>query len=129
SAPLLGGGRGPDGADLLARRGHTRSSAILPILDGLDELPGPARAKVIITLNRTLAEGDQVIVTSRTTEYADAVKSAKRVLKAAAVIAPMALSREVAVGYLADDLPPNPPYTWEETLRALGRARLRHSPR
>ncbi|MFC7650515.1 hypothetical protein ACFQX6_66845 [Streptosporangium lutulentum] len=50
-------------AEVLAARGH-----ILPVLDGLDELPPPAQHAVITALNRSLADTDQLIVTSRTTE-------------------------------------------------------------
>jgi hypothetical protein len=49
SAPALG----QDLPRLLALRGQ-----ILPVLDGLDELPGPAQAAVIGALNRSLADGD-----------------------------------------------------------------------
>ncbi|MET8160543.1 NACHT domain-containing protein [Sphaerisporangium sp. NPDC005289] len=109
-----GRGKGADGADLLVRRGH-----VLPVLDGLDELPEPARPRVIAALNRTLAERDQVILTSRTDEYGEAVKKSGRVLKGAAVIAPKALDPKVAIGYLTDDLPPDRTPAWDRTLRAM----------
>ncbi|MGW4640328.1 NACHT domain-containing protein [Sphaerisporangium sp. NPDC004334] len=109
-----GRGKGADGADLLVRRGH-----VLPVLDGLDELPEPARPRVIAALNKTLAERDQVILTSRTDEYGEAVKKSGRVLKGAAVIAPKALDLKVAIGYLTDDLPPDRTPAWDRTLRAM----------
>lgn len=46
---------------VLVEEGH-----ILPILDGLDELPAPAGAHVVRALNDSLMEGDQLILTSRT---------------------------------------------------------------
>ncbi|MET8007963.1 NACHT domain-containing protein [Nonomuraea glycinis] len=109
----LGGKR--DGADVLAARG-----AILPVLDGLDELPEPARAKVIAKLSGTLMERDQLIVTSRITEYAEAITATRRPLKAAAVIAPRQLGPDVAADYLSSHLPALPASSaWHPVLRAL----------
>ncbi|MEV0237825.1 NACHT domain-containing protein [Nonomuraea sp. NPDC050786] len=98
----------------LAEQGH-----ILPILDGLDELPAPSRAQIIRALNDSLIEGDQLILTSRTTEFAAAVQSAGDVVTAAAVIAPAALTPPIAAAYLQTCLPPAPRYDWEATLAAL----------
>ncbi|GAA4966834.1 putative NACHT family NTPase [Nonomuraea thailandensis] len=79
----------------LAEQGH-----ILPVLDGPDELPAPARAQVIRALNDCLTQRDQLILTSRTTEFAAAVTSAGDVVTGAAVIAPVALTPPVAAAYL-----------------------------
>ncbi|WP_212735574.1 NACHT domain-containing protein [Herbidospora galbida] len=46
-------------AEMLAARGH-----ILPVLDGLDELPPPAQQAVIVALNQSLSKTDQLIATS-----------------------------------------------------------------
>ncbi|GHE47873.1 NACHT domain-containing protein [Streptosporangium violaceochromogenes] len=114
-AALRAPGSGRDGADVLAARG-----SILAVLDGLDELPGPARAKVIEKLSGTLTERDQVIITSRTTEYGDAVAAARRPLRAAAVIAPKALSPGVVADYLGACLPGlSSCSAWIKVLRVL----------
>ncbi|MEV6039929.1 NACHT domain-containing protein [Nonomuraea sp. NPDC052116] len=110
-APEYGGDAAPQ---TLATQGH-----ILPILDGLDELPAPARAQIIRALNDSLIEGDQLILTSRTTEFAAAVQSAGDVVTAAAVIAPTALTPSIAATYLHTCLPPEPRYDWEPTLTAI----------
>ncbi|WP_203989823.1 NACHT domain-containing protein [Sphaerisporangium rufum] len=112
-AALPDPGNRQDGADVLADRG-----AILAVLDGLDELPEPARAKVIEKLSTTLRPRDQLIITSRTTEYGDAVAAARRPLRAAAVIAPKALPRDAVADYLATALPAPSP-AWTRVLRAL----------
>ncbi len=98
----------------LAEQGH-----ILPILDGLDELPAPSRAQIIRALNDSLIEGDQLILTSRTTEFATAVQGAGDVVTGAAVIAPMALTSPVAASYLRTCLPPTPTHNWEPVLAAI----------
>jgi RecA/RadA recombinase len=99
---------------VLATRGH-----ILPVLDGLDELPGTARVAVITALNRSLGDGDQLILTSRLDEFADAVRAAGDVLTSAAVIEPLPLSAEAAAEYLRMCLPPEPSSAWKQVLTSL----------
>ncbi|GGK78234.1 NACHT domain-containing protein [Planomonospora parontospora subsp. parontospora] len=106
------GGAGTPAA--LAGQGH-----VLPVLDGLDELPPPARAQVITALNGSLTDRDQVILTSRTSEFAAAVRSAGAVLTAAAVIVPAVLTPSAAAAYLRDCLPPVPAHDWSEVLAAV----------
>ena len=105
---------GVDAAKALAAHGH-----ILPILDGLDEIPEPARVAVISTLNRWLAYGDQFILTSRTTEFAAALDEAGGALRAAAVIAPATIIPAVAEGYLRTCLPRVPRHDWTPIWSAL----------
>jgi len=101
----------------LAGRSH-----LVPVLDGLDELPSPARARVIAALNRSMTSADQVILTSRTDEYAGAVREAVAVIRSAAVIQPQPLSSEVAAGYLRQCLPRRPSQVWEQILATLSGA-------
>ncbi|TLP52128.1 NACHT domain-containing protein [Microbispora triticiradicis] len=108
---------GPDAARTLVGRGH-----ILPILDGLDELPGDARASAIAALNGSLAERDQFILTSRTGELAAALDQAGDVLTAAAVIAPRPLTPQAAAGYVRTCLPPRPRHDWTPVIEALENA-------
>ncbi|MEU8378139.1 hypothetical protein [Streptosporangium sp. NPDC048865] len=105
---------GVDAAKTLVAHGH-----ILPILDGMDEIPEPARAAVIFALNRWLAYGDQFILTSRTTEFAAALEQGGGVLRAAAVIAPAAITPAVAETHLRDCLPPVPRHDWTPVWSAL----------
>ena len=46
---------------------------ILPVLDGLDEIPESARPKAITRINRELRPGERVVVTCRTEQYRTAV--------------------------------------------------------
>ena len=48
---------------------------ILPVLDGLDEIPESARGRAIDRINRELNPGEHVVVTCRTNEYQAAVGS------------------------------------------------------
>ncbi|MGW4967599.1 NACHT domain-containing protein [Nonomuraea sp. NPDC004186] len=107
-------GLGSEASAVLAARGH-----ILPVLDGLDELPAAARAAVITTLNRSLGATDQLIVTGRTRDYRSAVEGAGDVLTSAVVIEPDPLDPAVAAGYLRRCLPGRPHPAWEHILTGL----------
>ncbi|MEU8308962.1 NACHT domain-containing protein [Actinomadura sp. NPDC048955] len=104
---------GLDAADQLVQRAH-----ILPVLDGLDEIPAQARTAVIAALNRSLADDDQLILTSRTREFTDAAL-ARDVLTSAAVIQPQPLTASAAADYLASCLPPLPPPAWIDALQQI----------
>jgi NACHT domain len=105
------GGNGP--RTLVAR------SHVLAVLDGLDELPDPARARVIVALNRSLSRSDQLILTSRTDEFVGAVRTAADVITSSSVIEPQPLSVGVAAGYLRGCLPRRLTPRWQQILTAL----------
>lgn len=93
---------------------------ILPVLDGLDELPPAAQSAVIAALNRSLSGTDQLIVTARTTDYRRAVAAAGTVLTSAVVIEPDPLSPPAVADYLRRCLPSRPGPVWEQILSQLG---------
>lgn len=95
---------------------------ILPILDGLDEIPEHARTQVISALNRWLTDSDSFILTSRTTEYDHAIKQVGDVLNAAAVITPALIAAADAETYLRTCLPPVPRHDWIPIWAALHKA-------
>lgn len=107
-------GSGPDTARTLATR-----SEVLPILDGLDELPGEARADILAALNQSMYDCDQLILTCRTAQFAESVEAVGDVLAAAAVIEPYPLSTGAAADYLQACLPARPHHTWPRVLDAL----------
>jgi hypothetical protein len=72
---------------------------ILPILDGLDEIPENRRPRIITALNACLAVDSGVVMTSRRSEYTDAI-DASDVLTAAAVIHPEPLTSNEVATYL-----------------------------
>ncbi|RSN69760.1 hypothetical protein DMH08_07785 [Actinomadura sp. WAC 06369] len=105
---------GTEAAAALAVRGH-----ILPVLDGLDELPRPAQQAAVTALNRSLGGDDQLILTSRTTEFTTAINAAGEVITSAAVLEPRPLTPEAAADYLTRCLPLSPGPAWQQTLTAL----------
>ncbi|GAA1278881.1 NACHT domain-containing protein [Sphaerisporangium rubeum] len=94
-------------------RGH-----VMPVLDGLDEMPREFRAAVVSALNKWLSGTGQYVLTSRRDEFAAAVQ-AQGLLTAAAVIAPSPIAPAAAARYLRTCLPPEPRHDWELVWTAL----------
>ncbi|TDB71944.1 NACHT domain-containing protein, partial [Actinomadura sp. KC216] len=108
-------GLGADVVQALAGRRH-----VLPVLDGLDELPPPAQTAMITALRRSLRGDDQLILTSRTAEFSTAITAAGGgVLRSAAVLEPLPLTPAAAADYLTRCLPPSTGPAWQQTLTAL----------
>ncbi len=108
---------GPD-----APRALVTGRRVLPILDGLDELPEPLRPAVITALNATLTDADALVLTCRTNEYQAAINApGGDVLTAGAVIQPDLLRPADAAEYLTRALPPSPTGAWPAVLAALSK--------
>ncbi|GAA4626965.1 NACHT domain-containing protein [Actinoallomurus vinaceus] len=116
-------GLGVDVGRALAARGH-----ILPVLDGLDELPSAAQTKTVSALNHSLGGEDQLILTSRTTEFINAVTTTGDVITSAAVLQPLLLAPAAAADYLTRCLPPDPGPRWRGILTDLRNASPTGSP-
>ncbi|MEV4014577.1 NACHT domain-containing protein [Nonomuraea angiospora] len=110
AAPQLGLGA----AAALAEGGH-----VLAVLDGLDEIPAPARGHMIAALNASLTGRDQLILTSRRAEFTTAIREAGRPLNGAAVIVPKPVTPQAAASYLTACLPAAPSDAWTQALTAL----------
>ncbi|NLU75614.1 NACHT domain-containing protein [Streptomyces sp. HNM0575] len=95
-----------------------RDRRVLPVLDGFDELPAPARAKALSGLNRALAGDAPLILTSRTEEYAEAAES-EDVLASAAVVRAEPVPAAAAADFLRRTSHPGRAGRWEELLAAL----------
>jgi hypothetical protein len=88
---------------------------VLPILDGLDEIPAPLRTKVIASLNRAMSYDDQLILTTRSAEYA----AAGTQVFAASVITPDPLKSAAIADYIKACLPLDPGEAWRAVLRTI----------
>ena len=97
---------------------------ILPILDGLDEIPEQVRGQAITQINDLLRPGEQLILTCRTGPYRDAVRppdSADITVRAAAVIQLCPLDAADVSRYLRDDgAGVGAPARWDPVLATLG---------
>lgn len=106
---------GPDAPRSLVTRRR-----ILPVLDGLDELPEVIQPKVLARLNETA--GEPLVLTCRTTEYQTAVAAHRGdVLTGGAVIEPSPLTPSDAARYITNCLPPRTGGGWRDLLTALRR--------
>lgn len=104
---------GPDAA-----RSLVTQHRILPILDGLDELPAQTRPKIIVRLNEVAT--DPLVLTCRTAEYEAAVAApGGDVLTAGAVIESSPVMPADAAAYVAGCLPPRTLNDWRDLLAAV----------
>ena len=109
---------GPDAAGDLTAGPDRR---VLPVIDGLDEVPADRRAAILRALNQTLG-GGQLIMTCRTVEYTQSVQAADDVLTDAAVIQPDPLTGKQAADYLRSALRRPPTPAWRDLLQHLADA-------
>ncbi|WP_380280615.1 NACHT domain-containing protein [Kitasatospora purpeofusca] len=91
---------------------------ILPVLDGLDELPAAERPDALDALNDALAEGVPLILTCRTDDYRAAVRDSS-VLRKAAVVQADPLTAEEAAQYLLRVATPQHRERWRPLAEAL----------
>ncbi|MEV0698629.1 NACHT domain-containing protein [Saccharopolyspora sp. NPDC050389] len=84
---------------------------IMPVLDGLDEIPRAQQVSMLTTLNRSLTVDDPLVLTCRTREYAVAVHVGD-VLSGAAIVHADPVSPQATVAYLHAGTPPYRAYQW-----------------
>ncbi len=95
---------------------------ILPILDGLDEIPEQLRSLAVNWINETLRPGERVVVTCRTRQYQDAVQPSDGVgvIRRAAAVQLRPLDAEAVRNYLCDDSAgPVARARWDPVLKVL----------
>ncbi|WP_433131289.1 NACHT domain-containing protein [Micromonospora sp. CA-240977] len=92
------------GDPLAFARRLVEKQRVLPILDGLDELPADAIAQAMDSLDLFAAAGRPLVVTCRSDEYEQAV-ARSRVLSRAAVVELASVEVEDAITYLSQPVP------------------------
>ena len=121
---MLAGAAGQDRATAPIEAG-----LVVPVLDGLDEIPDKARGVAISRINDALPPGGQVLVTCRTRQYQDAVRppdGPEVTLAGAAAIQLRPLDADAVRRYLRDDVPgPLVLARWDPVLALLGQRRPR----
>ncbi|MFC9506315.1 NACHT domain-containing protein [Streptomyces sp. NPDC057002] len=125
--PALGLGSRPGGPRLTLAHELLENRLILPLFDGLDELPGPLRPLVLDAINQALDPKQALVLSCRTAEYGQALApdgDASGVpLNAAAVIELAALDAGTAIAYLSRDAGgrrPSGAERWARVADALG---------
>jgi hypothetical protein len=117
--PAPAGRQDPNQASALLADG-----LILPILDGLDEIPESIRGPAISRINDALRPGEQVVVTCRTKEYRNAIRpqdGVEATVRGAAAIRLRPLDAEAVRTYLCNDASgPVARARWNPVLAVLG---------
>jgi hypothetical protein len=100
---------------------------ILPVLDGLDEIPEAARAPAIARINDGMRPGQSLVLAARTEDYRAAVRSAagpQVLLTGAAGIELCPLVGDVVANYLRDSAGgPEAARRWDPIIFTLSRKR------
>ena len=100
------------------------SRLILPVLDGLDEIPNEVRGPAIGRINDALLPGQQAVATCRSMEYREAVRPVGGVevtLRAAAAVELRPLDADAVRKYLREDAAgPVARARWDPVLPVLG---------
>lgn len=90
---------------------------VMPVMDGLDELPEKLRVQAMAGLEEFASYGRPVVVTCRSQEYSQIMAVPSRVLPRAAVIEIQPVTPDDVAGYLSHPEPDRP--RWEPVLRKL----------
>jgi hypothetical protein len=100
------------------------SGLILPVLDGLDEIPEQVRGPAISRINDALRPGEQFVMTCRTQQYRDNVMPQDGVgvtVRGAVAVQLRPLDAEAVRSYLCDDASgPVARARWDPVLPVLG---------
>ncbi len=91
---------------------------VLPVLDGLDELPEALRPMGLAAINRAAALGHPLVLTSRTDEFERALAAAD-VVTAAAVVRAAPVAPADVLEYLRTVVAPRRAAAWEPVLAEL----------
>lgn len=75
---------------------------LLPILDGMDEIPETARRSAVRAINDTCGDGRKVVVTCRSAEYEDVIEGGSPVLHRAPVIEVAPVAVPDIIDYLSE---------------------------
>lgn len=75
---------------------------LLPVLDGLDEIPEAARRNAVRGLNEACGDGRGVVVTCRSVEYQDVIEGGSPPLRRAPVVEVAPVSVPDSIAYLTE---------------------------
>ncbi|MEV0640871.1 NACHT domain-containing protein [Streptomyces sp. NPDC050619] len=103
-----------------AARRLVAEARVLPVLDGLDELPEALRPEALTAVNHAIAVHGPLVLTSRAAEFDQAVGAADVVTGAAVVMARPVAADDVS-DYLRDTVAPRRMSAWQLVIDELER--------
>jgi len=95
-----------------------RQRKIMPVLDGLDEIPEKLRAEALNAIDRSTYTESPVIITCRTEDYTTTIQSARSPLAHTMVVEIDAVSCQDAITYLRESSP-HSPERWNQLAQYL----------
>ncbi|MFY1672792.1 NACHT domain-containing protein [Plantactinospora sp. WMMB334] len=105
------------GEDDITTRRLLQDKLLIPVLDGLDELPGGRLAQALTVVSRYAAEGRPLVVTCRAAEYDRAIAESGEVVAAAAVIEIEPVTLDAVIEFLSEPAPSR--HRWEPVFAYL----------
>ncbi|GAA1016672.1 hypothetical protein Aple_043770 [Acrocarpospora pleiomorpha] len=75
---------------------------LLPVVDGLDEIPESSRRTAVRAINRAIGRDQPVVVTCRSAEYEDVIEGGVPVLRRAPVVEVAPVPVDDVIAYLAE---------------------------
>ncbi len=76
------------------------SGRLIPILDGLDEIPDAHRARALVEINTSTDGGNPFVLTCRVDEYEELVRNSSHVLASALVVELLPVTADEVISYL-----------------------------
>jgi hypothetical protein len=115
-------GPAPPGSGAVTKAGALLDAQLLmPILDGLDEIPAALRGSAIASINDAIRPGERLVVTCRTSAYHAAVQApggARATLRGAAGVELCPLDEKAVTDYLSKDA--GGQHRWKQVTDSLG---------
>ncbi|WP_158848613.1 hypothetical protein [Saccharothrix deserti] len=96
-----------------------RDDKLIPVLDGLDEMPESDRRTAVKGINAALGRKRPIVLTCRTAEYDDAIRAGAAALRKSATARILPVSGADAVAYLTEVAPWPPGTSWEPVFEVL----------
>jgi hypothetical protein len=95
------------------------ANRVLPVLDGLDEIPEATRSTALQEMNRALPAASPLILTCRTEHFLAAGRDAAQTLTAVTVVEARPVGLDAAERYLLASAPAERVAQWEPVIRAI----------
>jgi NACHT domain len=119
--PALAAAASPGAAQESSIEALLEAGLVLPVLDGLDEIPDDIRSLAIAGISDALQPSWKAVVTCRTEQYADIMRHVPRPALRAAAIQLRSLDAGAVSRYLLDDTGgPESAARWAPVLAVLG---------
>ncbi|WP_433824720.1 NACHT and WD40 repeat domain-containing protein [Actinoplanes sp. CA-015351] len=95
------------------------SGLLLPVVDGLDEIPESARRTAVHRINYAIGQNRPIVVTCRTAEFEDAIRGGAPVLHRSPVVRVLPVAAADARRYVSSVVPDPDRNGWQQVFAAI----------